>query len=52
LPAATEAAEHGVGELAVDLDVLFARERVAVAAVGRATVAQHADEEIAEKVGQ
>ena len=49
---AIEVPEHGIRVLAVDLDVLFARQRVALAAVCGPCVAQQFDEEIRQEVGQ
>jgi len=49
---AVEVAEHGIRVLAVHLDVLLPRQRVALAAIRRPRVAQEVDEEVRQKVGQ
>ena len=45
-------AEHGVGELAVNLDVLLSGERVAVLVVDRPRVAENSAEDVGEEVGE
>ena len=49
---AAEVAQHGVGELAVHLDVLLARDGVARAAVRRAGVAEQLAKEVGQEVGE
>lgn len=50
--AVAEVAHHGVGELAVYLDVPLAGDRVPLAAVRRAGVAKQFAEKVGEEVGQ
>ena len=50
--AGPEFAEHGVGELAVHLDVFLAGERVAVLVVDRPRVAEDAAKDVGEEVGE
>ena len=47
-----ELAEHGVGELAVHLNVFLAGERVAVLVVDRPGVAEDSAEDVGEEVGK
>ena len=47
-----ELAEHGVGELAVHLNVLLAGEAVAVFVVNRPVVAENPAEDVGEEVGE
>ncbi len=47
-----ELAEHGVGELAVHLDVFLAGERVAVLVVDRPRVAEDPAEDVGQEVGE
>ena len=49
---AVEVPQHGVGVLAVHLDAFFPRQRVALPAIGRPRVAQQADKEIRQEIGQ
>jgi hypothetical protein len=49
---AVEVAQHGVGEFAVDLDVLLAADGVPRQPVGRPGVAEQADEEVGQKIRQ
>ena len=52
LVAYAEVAQHGIGELAVHLDVLLAGNRMPVGIVGGAGVAQHVAKHVGQKVAQ
>ena len=52
LVAFAKVAQHGIGELAVHLDVLLAGNSVPVGTVGRAGVAQHAAKHVGQKVAE
>jgi len=47
-----EIAQHGVGELAVHLHVLFTGDRVSAAAVWGARVAENLAEQVGQEIGQ
>ena len=47
-----ELAEDGVGELAVDLDMLLTGDRVALVAVSRTGVAQQVAEDVGKEIGE